>query len=76
MRDVIWTLIIIWVIYKIIDVFKNIKQKPYSNNQSFNSYKTSQTESTNNYPSKKEPKVNLQKNIDKEGDYVDFEEIK
>ena len=30
MRDVIWTLIIIWVIYKIIDVFKNTKQKSFS----------------------------------------------
>jgi len=75
MRDVIWTLIIIWVIYKIIDVFKNTKQKSFSNNQSFNSYKTPQSENANNYSTKKEPKVNVKKNIDKEGDYIDFEEI-
>jgi hypothetical protein len=75
MRDVIWTLIIIWVVYKIIDVFKNTKQKSFSNNQSFKSYKTPQPENSNNYSTKKEPKVNLKKNIDKEGDYIDFEEI-
>jgi hypothetical protein len=75
MRDVIWTLIIIWVVYKIIDVFKNTKQKSFSNNQSFNSYKTTQSENAKNYSTKKEPKVNVKKNIDKEGDYIDFEEI-
>ena len=70
MRDLVWTLIIIWLIYKLVDFFKSnpVKQN-YTNSQS-GSYaaKTS--------PLKKDIKGAVQNHVNKEGEYVDFEEIK
>ncbi|MGE0566943.1 MAG: DUF4834 family protein [Bacteroidia bacterium] len=84
MRDVIWTLIIIWAIYKILDVFKavNVKRTTYTYNTNRNQYqnpfsnqntKREGTVSIKDTPSKSEMKPNP--NIT-DGEYVDFEEIK
>ena len=76
MKDLIWTIIVIWVIYKLITVFKTISI------QRTNSTYQNEKENLNNTnqklknPSKKEIKDAVQKHMNKEGDYVDFEEIK
>lgn len=71
MRDIVWTVIIVWLIYKLITIFKSSdsnKQKAYSN-------QTNSSTTQNSY--KKVPNANaIKRGVDKEGDYVDFEEIK
>lgn len=72
MRDVIWTIIVLWVVWKIYDAIKKIS--------------TSQTKTSNNtYQYKKEGEVkidNLNINNKKsnfhstDAEYVDYEEIK
>jgi hypothetical protein len=70
-RDIIWTVIVIWVTWKIYDMFKNIsKSKP-------------QPIKSNNYNQKKEGEVRIEKNVKQkthfnsnDGEYVDYEEIK
>jgi hypothetical protein len=74
MRDVIWTIIIVWVIYKLIEIFKNTNQKKsyvYQNN-------TAQEHSpqTNTTFTKRDVKSAIKKSLDKDGEYVDFEELK
>jgi hypothetical protein len=74
MRDIIWTLIIIWVVYKIIDIFKGVSQKKnyaYDKNQSNDNSQNINT----SFP-KKDVRTARQKGAEKEGQYVDFEDIK
>ena len=76
MKDLIWTIIVMWVIYKLITIFKTISI------QRSNSTYQNEKENLNNTnqklknPSKKVIKDAVQKHMNKEGDYVDFEEIK
>ncbi|MDO8998348.1 MAG: hypothetical protein Q7W45_01185 [Bacteroidota bacterium] len=72
MKDVIWTLIIVWLIYKLVDIFKSSPKKSFVNNNN----QSNTTESKVNFSTKKDSKDIVQKSADKEGDYVDFEEIK
>lgn len=68
-KDLIWTLIIIWLVYKLIDVFRTSsskKQTVYSQNDS----------NTKSSPTKHSKNNAIKKGADNEGDYVDFEEIK
>jgi hypothetical protein len=78
MRDVIWTLIVIWLIYKLVDIFKSSSKKSYVNNSSTqnNQTQSQQTSSKTTFSTKKDSKDVIQKSADKEGDYIDFEEIK
>jgi hypothetical protein len=69
MRDFIWTVIIIWVVYKLVDVFKIMSQKKtyaYQQDQSQNIDKS--------FP-KKDIKSAMQKGAEKEGEYVDYEDL-
>jgi len=70
MRDIIWTLIIIWLIYKVVDVFKATKAK-----KSYVKNPVNEQQNTNPSP-KKDIHSAIQKHMNKEGEYVDFEEIK
>ena len=71
MRDIIWTLIGIWLIYKLVDTFKAITaKKSFVDNQNNDQHRTSAP------PTKKDIQSALQKHMNKEGEYVDFEEIK
>ena len=73
MRDVIWTLIVVWVIYKIVNALKG------GNTYVFNKH-------THHHHSKKEgeikinnPQINTKSknnNTKNDGEYVDYEEIK
>jgi hypothetical protein len=74
MRDVIWTLIIIWVVYKIVDIFRGVSQKKsYAHGQE-QSNQNSQNINTS-FP-KKDVRTAMQKGAENEGEYVDFEDIK
>lgn len=80
MRDVIWTIIIIWVVYKLVDIFKGAGTKKtfvynkyeYRNSQQTHKQEGSVTVDKNSTAGKqKQPKANPS-----DGEYVDFEEIK
>jgi hypothetical protein len=77
MRDIIWTLIIVWLIYKLVDIFKGSSKRSFAGNNSNTQGSQNQTYNSNtNYTAKKDTKEAIQKSADKEGDYIDFEEIK
>ncbi|MBL7911470.1 MAG: DUF4834 family protein [Bacteroidia bacterium] len=76
MRDIIWTLIVVWLIYKLVDIFRGSTKKSFANNSSNQNMQNEQTSTTANFSAKKDHKEVIQKSADKEGDYVDFEEIK
>jgi hypothetical protein len=72
MRDVIWTIIAIWVFYRIYQAIRASRVYVYQKHE-------------HNYNSQQEDKVRVEKkplhtekkpNSDKGGEYVDFEEIK
>jgi hypothetical protein len=78
MRDVIWTLIVIWVVYKIVDIFRGTSvKKTFVYNKNETHYHNTQqkaegsvTVEKNNKRSKT-PKANST-----DGEYIDFEEFK
>ncbi|MBA3680458.1 MAG: DUF4834 family protein [Bacteroidetes bacterium] len=76
LRDVIWTLIIIWLIYKLVNIFKGSSKKSFAENSNPQQGQNQQDHSNHSYSAKKDTKEAIQKSADKEGDYVDFEEIK
>lgn len=76
MRDVIWTIIAVWVVYRIYEAIKSSRVYIYQKHE--HNYNTS---------SKREGEVKIdaknqehhsdrKPNSDKGGEYVDFEEIK
>jgi hypothetical protein len=68
MRDFIWTLIIIWTIYQLSALFRNRKKTGSAR---------SVPPPSNTYHTAEEPaKSKLRKASDREGEYVDFEELK
>jgi hypothetical protein len=69
MRDLIWTIIVIWLVYRLVDIFK---KKP----QSTHAHQANQSHQTNANHSDDKIKSAMHKQADKEGEYVDFEEIK
>ena len=74
MRDVIWTIITIWLVYKLIDVFKTATaKKTYINSQQST---RSQATPPHNTAPKKDMKNAMRQHLNKDGEYVDFEEIK
>ena len=70
MRDLIWTIIAIWLLYKIVDVFKN-----FSKQKSNPPGRTRHDASGQQTPSDQDMKSALKKHLNKEGEYIDFEEI-
>ncbi|MES2680573.1 MAG: hypothetical protein V4635_11835 [Bacteroidota bacterium] len=70
MRDIIWTVIGIWLIYKLVDAFRAITAK-----KSVVGEQNAQQRASSP-PPKKDIHSALQKHLNKEGEYVDFEEIK
>jgi len=76
-RDIIWTVILIWVVYKIYETFKSVS-RTRTQAQGFNSNQS------NYYHHKKEGEVRVDPTASKQkthfkpedGEYVDYEEIK
>ncbi len=70
MRDIIWTIIILWVVWRVVDAFKKINSSAKkvrsgsTNQQNFNSESNFQSS-----PKKGELKPDA-------GEYVDYEEVK
>ncbi len=72
MRDVIWTIIVVWVVYQIYRAIKSTRANVFQKHE--HHYNT---------PNEGEIKIdrkashdNKKPNSDKGGEYVDFEEIK
>ena len=63
MRDLIWTIILIWLAYRIVSAFRNISSKKQETVRS----EASETG--------KREKQDYEKALNKEGDYVDFEDL-
>ena len=73
MRDIVWTVIVVWVVWKIYDVFKHASK---SKNSNFN-------KGQDNYYRSNEGEVRIDKQNNhkshfnpNDGEYVDYEEIK
>ncbi len=75
MRDIIWTIIVVWLVYKVVDVFKNSAAKRAAKEQSYSSSEQSQSTHGPSH-SEKDIKEAVKKHLNKEGEYVDFEEVK
>ena len=72
MRDIVWTIIVIWLVWRIYDAFKNMS-KSKTQPKGFNS----------NQYQQKEGEVKIDKSVDlkshfnpNDGEYVDYEEVK
>ncbi len=74
MKDIIWTLIIIWLIYKVVDVFRISSRKIQEEQKASGDLHFSTKENKN--PKDKDIKSAVQKHLNNEGEYVDFEEVK
>ena len=72
-RDIIWTVILVWIVWKIIDAFKNVsKMQPQKVNNNTQQHNRKEGEviiesSAPNHKSHFKPG---------DGEYVDYEEIK
>lgn len=76
MRDIIWTIVVIWFVYKLVDVFKSFTSK-----RSVPSGRARDPENPTPSPpppfqQKKDIKGAIQKHLNNDGEYVDFEEVK
>jgi hypothetical protein len=80
MRDIIWTVIIVWLVIKLVDFFRSFQTKKVFSNSQNNYRDPFQQQSRSNQSSSKENKKDvkqaIKKSIDKEGDYVDYEDVK
>jgi hypothetical protein len=71
LRDIVWTIIIIWIVWKIYDAFKNMSKTQGG------------TKTQNKFYKQKEGEVKIDHNINqkthfnpKDAEYVDYEEVK
>ncbi|HQQ93231.1 MAG TPA: hypothetical protein PLQ93_01645 [Bacteroidia bacterium] len=64
MKDVFWTLLFIWLIYKISALFRQKKSQTYSSDKPYQA-----AEREEKTPSKIKP-------LDKVGEYVEYEDLK
>ena len=76
MRDIIWTVILVWVVWKIVSAFKNIsKMQAQRVNHQNNTYQQQQRKEG-------EVKIDSTQSAHKphfkpgDGEYVDYEEVK
>lgn len=75
MRDIIWTIIVVWVVWKLIDALRAISASKTTNGSTVNnsryndSYNSTGSQSSQEKPKKGELKSDA-------GEYVDFEEVK
>ena len=69
MRDIIWTIIILWVIFRIIGAFRN-----YSSTSTKHTAQNHQNDTNHNTTSQTQPKKGELK--PDAGEYIDYEEIK
>ena len=71
MRDIVWTIIVIWVVWKIYNLFKNVSHKKTQSIYKNNNHQQ------NNGEIKIEQSGKLKSHFNpNDGEYVDYEEIK
>lgn len=80
MRDVIWTIIIIWIVWKLYDAFTSFSRvkarstvNPYGQTQQHNYQQNSRREGDVKIDRQTEQKSHFKPD---DGEYVDYEEIK
>ncbi len=78
MKDIIWTIIIIWAVYKLIDVFRSFSGKSYRENTqtAYGSYTHKSEGSVTVEQLKQQPSDKKPRHNPNDGEYVDFEEVK
>ena len=77
MRDIIWTIIIVWLIWKVVDAFKSLSKTKTTTQRVYTN------QHHNSYTSRKEGEVKINTTDTKSkphfksghGEYVDYEEI-
>jgi len=77
--DLVWTLIIVWLIYRLVAMFKGTSPKKVAFGRDNNSFESNTSHQTNTHAhshTDKDIKKAVKKSTDKEGEYVDYEEIK
>ncbi|MBI2722029.1 MAG: hypothetical protein HYX39_07630 [Bacteroidetes bacterium] len=72
MKEIFWTIIIIWLVYQLMNIFKSMGNIKKFSSPSHSSRDLKNTSSD----SKKDVKTAIKKHADKEGEFVDYEEIK
>lgn len=72
-RDVIWTLIVIWLVYRLVDLFKQPARRN-AGSSAASGENPNQTSAHSH--SRDEIKKAVQKHVNSEGEYVEFEEIR
>ena len=75
MRDLIWTLIVVWFIYKIVDVFRSSTAKRAASNKQYTAHQNDTNVHSNPKP-EQDIKNAVKKHLNNEGEYIDFEEVK
>lgn len=77
LRDLVWTLIIIWLIYRLVAMFKGTSQKKVAFGKDNNSYESNTSNQTHTQAhTDTDIKKAVKKSTDKEGEYVEYEEVK
>ncbi len=81
MRDIIWTVIVLWLVWKVLDAFKLITKSQQKQSAGYQNYNQNQQGYTNQ---KKDGEVKVESFANKQkphfkptdGEYVDYEEVK
>jgi len=76
MRDVIWTIIVIWVVYRIYNAIKSSRVYVYQRNEHTHNYNAPKEGEVKIDAKNEENHADRKPNSDKGGEYVDFEELK
>lgn len=77
MKDIIWTLIVVWLIYKVVEIFRSATTKRTYTNTNEQTYNRPQAAPIHNTGrSEKEVKNAINKHLNNDGEYIDFEEVK
>lgn len=76
MRDIIWTVILIWLVYKIASIFRLNTSRTAPGGSSHTEQTSRNTASHSAVRNDEEIKKAVKNHLNKEGEYVDFEELK
>jgi hypothetical protein len=72
MRDIIWTIIVVWLIFRIVSVFRSAGKRTQQHGHSGS---TSNADFNAAKP-QKDLQSAVRKSMNQEGEYVEFEEVK
>ena len=75
MRDLIWTLIVVWLIMRVIDFYRASVSRKATSQSTGSTYQSRSNQSTSPQNPEKLKKA-VREHVNREGEYVDFEEVK